>query len=160
MTLFETRNYYKLSQIEASKIAGIPVRTFRRYESDENYGSEIKREAFIFKIVDKCEITEEKGILSVELIKKELTDLFDNEYKGKINFCYLFGSYAKGMAKENSDVDLYISSSLTGLKFVGLIETIRQRLNKKIDLIRESELENNLDLINEILSNGIKIYGK
>ena len=63
------------------------------------------------------------------------------------------------MAKGNSDVDLYISSSLTGLRFVGLIEKIRQTLCKKVDLIRSSELENNIELVNEILKVGIKIYG-
>lgn len=61
--------------------------------------------------------------------------------------------------KGNSDADLYISSSLTGLRFVGLIEKIRQILCKKVDLIRSSELENNIELVNEILKDGIKIYG-
>ena len=71
----------------------------------------------------------------------------------------MFGSYAKGTAKETSDIDLYVSSSLTGLKFVGLIERLRQGLHKKIDLIRSSELVNNIDLMNEIMKDGIKIYG-
>ncbi len=84
--------------------------------------------------------------------------MFNSEYKGIINFCYLFGSYAKGTAKENSDVDLYVSSNLNGFKLVGLMEKIRQTLHKKIDLIRDSELENNFDLTYEILKTGIKIY--
>ena len=61
--------------------------------------------------------------------------------------------------KETNDIDLYVASSLTGLKFVGLIERLRQTLHKKVDLIRSSELENNIDLINEIMKEGIKIYG-
>ena len=60
---------------------------------------------------------------------------------------------------KKSDVDLYVSSSLTGLRFVGLIERLRQTLHKKVDLIRSSELNNNIDLVNEILKGGIKIYG-
>jgi len=159
MTLLELRNEYCLSQIEAAKIANVPVRTFRRYETNEHYGSSIKRNAFILAIQNYCEITEEKGLLTIEQIKNKLQDLFDSEYNGQIDFCYLFGSYAKGIAKENSDVDLYVSSNLTGLHFVGLTEKIRQKLHKKVDVLRSSELMNNIDLTNEILKVGIKIYG-
>ena len=109
--------------------------------------------------MNEYEITEDKGILSIETIKNELTSLFDNEYKGKIEFCYLFGSYAKGYAKGNSDVDLCVSTSLTGLRFAGLSEAIRTVLHKRIDLIRFSNLENNLELVSEIMKDGIKIYG-
>lgn len=160
MTLLDTRSKFGLSQIEASNILGVPVRTYRRYETDESYGSPIKRNAFIKALNDNCEITEEKGILTIEQIKNKITILFNDEYKNQIEFCYVFGSYAKGCPKENSDVDLYISSSLQGLRFVGLIEKLRQTLHKKVDLIRSSELENNIELVNEILKDGIKIYGK
>ena len=159
MKLKELRNEYNLSQLEAANILGIPERTYRRYETDDNYGSLIKRKMFINMLNEHCEITEEKGLLSVQLIKEKVSALFDNEYDGQIDFCYLFGSYAKGLANEKSDVDLYVSSSLTGLRFVGLIERLRQTLHKKVDLIRSSELNNNIDLVNEILKDGIKIYG-
>lgn len=159
MKLKELRNEYNLSQLEAAKIVGVPERTYRRYENDDNYGSLIKRKMFINMLNEHCEINEEKGLLSVQLIKEKVSALFDNEYDGQIDFCYLFGSYAKGLANEKSDVDLYVSSSLTGLRFVGLIERLRQTLHKKVDLIRSSELNNNIDLVNEILKGGIKIYG-
>lgn len=159
MKLKELRNEYNLSQLEAAKIVGVPERTYRRYENDDNYGSLIKRKMFINMLNEHCEINEEKGLLSVQLIKEKVSALFDKEYDGQIDFCYLFGSYAKGLANEKSDVDLYVSSSLTGLRFVGLIERLRQTLHKKVDLIRSSELNNNIDLVNEILKGGIKIYG-
>ena len=159
MTLKELRTEYKLSQIEAANILDIPERTYRRYETDDNYGSSIKRRMFIEILNEHCEITEEKGLLSVDVIKEKVASLFDNEYEGQIDFCYLFGSYAKGLANEKSDVDLYISSSLTGLRFVGLIEKLRQTLHKRVDLIRSSELNNNVELVNEIMKGGIKIYG-
>ena len=159
MSLKEVRENYGLSQVEAASIVGVPVRTFRRYELNEQYGSSFKRTLFINLLKDKFEITEEKGLLTIEKIKQIVTELFDTQYKGSIDFCYLFGSYAKGLAKESSDVDLYISSSLTGMRFVGLIERLRQALHKKVDLIRSSELENNIELVNEILKDGVKIYG-
>ena len=159
MTLKETRLHYQLSQADAANIIGVPVRSLRRYETDENYGSLHKRQMFIELLNKHCEITEEKGLLTIESIKQIITKLFDDEYKGEIEFCYLFGSYAKGTAKETSDVDLYVSSSLTGLRFVGLIERARQALHKIVDVIRSSELNNNIDLVNEIMKYGIKIYG-
>ena len=159
MTLKEVRIKNNLSQLDASAIVGVPVRTLRRYENDDNYGDAFKRKYFIDTITDYCLINEEKGLLTVEKIKEIINELFDNEYKGQIDFCYLFGSYSRGTAKETSDIDLYVASSLTGLKFVGLIERLRQTLHKKVDLIRSSELENNIDLINEIMKEGIKIYG-
>lgn len=159
MTLKEIRNQNDLSQLEASNIVGVPIRTYRRYETDDKYGDDLKRRVFIDSLTKHCMITEEKGILSIDKIINIVAELFDDEYKGQIDFCYLFGSYANGTAKETSDVDLYISSSLTGLKFVGLIERLRQKLHKKVDLLRNSEVINNIDLLNEIMKKGIKIYG-
>ena len=158
MNLLETRLGYGLSQKVAAKILDIPVRSLRRYENDENYGNKIKRQALIDGLHSKCEVTETRGVLTIAKIKSELTELFDKEYKDQIEFCVLFGSYAKGCPKEDSDVDLYISCSLVGLRFVGLIEKIRQTLKKKVDLIRSTELNENVELVNEILKDGIRIY--
>ena len=107
---------------------------------------------------EKYEVTEEKGLLSIEEIKNKVTDIF-SKYKDEISFCYLFGSYAKGYAKDDSDVDLCISTSLTGLTFIGLIEELRVSLNKKVDLLRISDMKNNFELVHEIMKDGIKIYG-
>lgn len=159
MCLLDIRKQFGLSQNEASQMLNVPLRTYVRYEADDNYGDALKRQMMIASIINKCEITETKGLLSIEQIKESLTKLFQEEYKDTVEFCYLFGSYAKGYAKEDSDVDLCVSTSLTGLKFVGLSEDIRNVLHKKIDLIRFSNLENNLSLINEIMKDGVKIYG-
>jgi hypothetical protein len=159
MNLKESRVAYGLSQIDAAKIAGVPVRTFRRYEMDEGYGSPLKRRMFIQLLEEQCEITEEKGVLTIAKIQSELTRLFENKYQGEIDFCYLFGSYAKGKAVDRSDVDLYIVSSLKGLRFLGLAEDIRQALHKKVDVLRPSQLQANVELMNEIMKTGIKIYG-
>ena len=159
MTLLETRKQYNVSQVEVATLLDIPVRTYIRYEKDDTYGSDLKRRTMIQLINDKYELTEDKGLLNVETIKKELTILFEGQYKGMVEFCYLFGSYAKGYATEQSDVDLCVATSLKGLDFVGLSEDIRRLLHKKVDLIRFDTLGNNLELINEIMKDGIKIYG-
>ena len=159
MELKEKRIGYNISQQKAADIVGIPLRTYVRYEDDDNYGNSLKRKAIINAIDEYCEITEDKGILSLEQIKTIVGDLFDSEYKGEIEFCYLFGSYAKGYAKDKSDVDLCVSTTLSGLNFVGLIERLRNVLHKRIDLIRLNNLKENVELISEIMKGGIKIYG-
>lgn len=158
MDLKEYRQQIGITMIEASKICGVPLRTYIRYESDESYGSILKRKQILLSLKDKYEINEEKGIISIEYIKNRISEIL-KKYEDNVSFCYLFGSYAKGYASETSDVDLCISTSLTGLKFIGLIEEIREALHKKVDLIRLSDLNNNIDLVNEIMKDGIKIYG-
>ncbi|MBO7615189.1 MAG: nucleotidyltransferase domain-containing protein [Bacilli bacterium] len=158
-TLLEIRKKYKVSQAEIANLLGIPVRTYIRYEQNDNYGSSLKRQTMIKLINDEYEITEEKGLLTIDLIKQKLCELFDTQYKDAIKFCYLFGSYAKGYATEQSDIDLCVETSLKGLDFIGLIEDVRNLLRKKIDLIRFDTLEKNFDLVNEIMKDGIKIYG-
>ena len=154
MSLKETRDAYGLSQIDAATLVGVPVRTYRRYESDENYGSPFKRQAFISLIKDKCEITEDKGLLSIEKIKQTLLPILKEH---NIEFCYLFGSYAKGTATEKSDVDLLIDTDLTGFHYYGLVEEIRTALHKKIDLLRLKDLQNDNPIVIEILKNGIRL---
>ena len=159
MTLLELRKQYGLSQAQASQAVGVPLRTYIRYETNENYGNALKRDAMAEKLSKRFEITETHGKLTVEEIKRTASRIFAEEYEGKIEFCYLFGSYAKGYATGKSDVDLCVSTSLTGFQFFGLVEKLRNELHKKVDLIRWGNLEKNFDLVNEIIKDGIKIYG-
>ena len=70
-----------------------------------------------------------------------------------------FGSYAKGTATESSDVDLLIATAASGMKFYDLVETTRERLQKRVDVLNREQLNANPQLVNEILKDGIKIYG-
>ena len=100
-------------------------------------------------------VDEEHGILTTEQIRmwcKEILDAYQVEY------CYLFGSYAKGKATEQSDVDLLISTKETGLRFYEIAERLRESLHKKVDLLDVKQLVNNETLIDEMLKEGIKIY--
>lgn len=158
MNLKDYRIKLGITAKEASLVSNVPLRTYTRYENDDKYGNELKRKQILLSLKEKYEITEEKGLLNVDKIKDLVSKVFSN-YKEKVSFCYLFGSYAKGYAKETSDVDLCVSTSLTGLSFVGLIEELRVALNKKVDLLRITDLNGNEELIQEIMKDGIKIYG-
>lgn len=75
-------------------------------------------------------------IFSIEEIKNRLAPLF-KDYGAKS--ASLFGSYARGEATENSDIDLYVnrgdSKRLRGLGVVGLREDIISVLGKPVDMI-------------------------
>ena len=108
------------------------------------------------KIQDLNKIDEEHGILTIEMMKKTSSAVC-SEYL--VDYCYLFGSYATGTANEKSDVDLLISTSMQGLSFYELVEKLREELHKKVDVLDLKQLLNNEGLINNVLKDGIKIYG-
>ena len=55
-------------------------------------------------------------------------------------------------------MDLLISTDVTGIKFHGLAERLRVSLKKNVDLINVEQLSDNLELLNEVLKEGIRIY--
>lgn len=158
MNLKNYRIHLGITIKEASLTSNVPLRTYIRYENDDNYGNALKRNQILLSLKEKYEITTDKGLLSIKQIKEIASKVFSN-YKDEISFCYLFGSYAKGYANETSDVDLCISTSLSGLAFVGLIKELRENLKKKVDLLRLTDLMSNEKLLNEIMKDGTKIYG-
>ena len=157
MTLKELRLSFGLTQTEAAAAVNVPLRTYARYES-KPAETNLKYQRIIELLSDKYEITETKGIYSLVSLKEIVLDVI-SQYKEDVSFCYLFGSYAKGYAKDDSDVDLCINTTLTGFRFVGLVEKLREAMHKRVDVIRFNDLTNNLGLINEIMKDGIKLYG-
>lgn len=70
----------------------------------------------------------------VQKIAKSLSAVFSS-YPA-VKRAVLFGSYAKGKAGQNSDVDVLVDSGLTGLRFVGMIEDIRQAVgDREVDVL-------------------------
>ncbi len=156
MTLKELRKTKKLTQAACAKYLGIPLRTYQNYETDTSKVGSIKYNFMLQKLEQYGFMDETHGILTIEQIKNICTSVFE-EYS--VEYCYLFGSYAKGKATEVSDVDLLISTPVSGMRFYDLVESIREALQKKVDILNREQLNNNPELINEILKDGIKIYG-
>ena len=156
MTLKELRKEKGLTQAACAKVVGVPVRTYVRYETDEGRTGTLKYRYMLETLQKYGVVDEEHGLLTVEKIKSVCVPLFE-QYG--VKYAYLFGSYAKGKATERSDVDLLISMPLNGLRFYELVEVLRESLKKKVDLLDETQLENNSVLVKEILRDGIKIYG-
>lgn len=154
MTIKEKREKLNITQAKLADLIGVSSRTIRRYENGE---IDKFKEKYILDFLDEySKIDETHGILKREDIVNGIGEVAS---KYKIDFVYLFGSYANDNANPLSDVDLLIKTSEKGLSYFGLIEEIRTTLNKKIDAISLDDLTNNKELLNDILKEGVKIYG-
>lgn len=88
--------------------------------------------------------------------------------KYKLPAVYLFGSYARGTATENSDVDLLVDTTGTELKSLmslgALYCELESILKKNIDLITVSSLQQRAQMPSEqdfretILNERVKLY--
>lgn len=96
-------------------------------------------------------------MLSIESIKESLIPVFG---RYNVRKAILFGSYAKGTANDQSDIDIYVDSGLKGLKFFGLLEDVSCALDRRVDLIDSSQVESESRVLSEINSTGVVIYGE
>ena len=154
--LKQLRTEKKLTQAEAADRIGVSLRSYISYENDVSKSESVKDRFLLSELKKINLIDEEHGIVSLDDIKNLCGGVF-KDYA--VDYCYLFGSYAKGSANESSDIDLLISSNVTGLDFFGLVERLREVLHKRIDLLDFKQFMKNEELANEILKYGIKIYG-
>ena len=78
-------------------------------------------------------------LYTVEEIKGKLTPIF--EEKGVIR-AILFGSYAKGEATEESDVDIvaHVDEDMDILDFAGISGDVEEALNKRIDFLYGADI--------------------
>lgn len=90
-------------------------------------------------------------IYSIEQIQKLITPIAK---KYGLKSVFLFGSYARGTATENSDVDLIIDTSGTEIKsLLGLAAVyceLEEALKKSIDLVTLSSLEQRSQMPSEL----------
>ena len=156
MSLKDIRLRSNLTQEEAAQLLGVTRRTYVNYEAGKIDKSSLKYKYVVETLQKATLIDENHGILTIDQIRKICGEIF-KDYS--VEYCYLFGSYAKGKATEKSDVDLLVAMPVDGMKFFELIEVLREQLKKKIDLLDIAQLENNPALVQEILRDGIKIYG-
>ena len=156
MILKEIRKNKGLTQSEAAGILAVSLRSYKDYENNTAKINTLKYNYMCDTLYKYSVIDEEHGLLTLKEIKEKVKHVLD---KYEVNFCYLFGSYAKNNATGKSDIDLLIDTNITGLDFYGLVEELRVTLFKKIDLLKLNQLINNTELLKEILKVGIKIYG-
>lgn len=156
-SLKELRKNIGLTQAQVSDMVGISLRTYKNYENDEKKVGTIKYEYIVNALKDYSRIDETHGILNTEIITSKCGEIM-REYD--IDYAYLFGSYAKGSANETSDIDILISGGISGLRVYGLTEKLRNLTGKKIDMLDIQQINDNMELLDEILRFGVKIYDK
>ena len=154
--LKEQRLKSGMTQREAAGRIGVSLRSYISYENEIEKAGTPKYRFLLAEMREICRMDEHHEILTVDEIREACADLM-KEYA--VRYCYLFGSYAKGKASATSDVDLLISSGVSGLRFFELAEKLREKLHKKIDLLDIKQLSGNEELLDEVLKDGIRIYG-
>ena len=146
-----------MTQKQAAAYLGISRRTYLKYENSVDLQNSFKGKYMIESLNKANLLDEEHGILSIDKIKDICNRILPNY---DVEYCYLFGSYAKGKENEKSDVDLLIMMPLDGLKFYELVEVLRENLKKKVDLLDARHIHEDPKLLGNILAEGIKIYNK
>ncbi len=81
-------------------------------------------------------------MLTIQQIKDTVTDYFKDK---PVKSVYLFGSYARGEAKEESDIDLGVVIERKGLslwQYAGMVLGLEELLKTKVDLVQVDLMHN------------------
>ena len=91
----------------------------------------------------------------------EIKTVVESIVKGtKVRKLVLFGSYAKGTASEDSDIDLFMASNgeITGLAFYDLKSKIEDAFNMEIDMFPDLDIIPGSPMARQINETGVVIY--
>ena len=158
--LQQLRRNLGLSQEQLSRYLGIPKRTIENYESGKRTPPEWVYDLILDKLAlyeaESKEIYDEHhGIYSLSQIRLKLYPLLKSVGAKK---AILFGSYAKGKARKDSDIDLVVDVPLQGLAFLDLANRMESVLHKKVDLYRRDQLIAGGKVKTEVEQTGIRLY--
>ena len=154
--LREKRKALGITQIQAANACGVSRRTFQTYE-ETNVKNSTSEE--LYKKLEEMGIMDGSNyICSIPGIKHACRKLFKEKYP-EIECAYLFGSYARGEATGKSDIDILVVCPPMGIKFYGIAGELEQILHKEIDIHTHRQLVNDARFAEQVLIDGIKIYG-
>ncbi len=66
-----------------------------------------------------------------ELIKKEL--------ENKVKYCFIYGSFAKGIEKAKSDIDLFLVSEMKEDELIKIIQKLENKIKREINYVLWNE---------------------
>ena len=154
-TLRLKRKQLGLTQEQAAKACGVSRRTYQTYEEKETLNATY--DEIYVKLNQLRE--EKKFVHSISSIKKICRPIFKSA--PEVECAYLFGSYARGEATFESDVDILIVGQLKGLRYTSMLSDLDSVLGKEINLITHRKLiGDDTSLLERVLKDGIKIYCK
>ena len=96
-----------------------------------------------------------EAIYTIEQLRERLNPVF---LKNNVRRATLFGSYSRGAATPDSDVDILVDSGLRGLAFFGLADDVHESLKCDVDLIDVQDVIPNSPVDLEIKKTGVVIY--
>lgn len=95
-------------------------------------------------------------IYTIEQIKDKCRKVFEKQ--NFVKEAYLFGSYARGEATENSDIDfMIVLNRAVGMEFFGLYYFLQEEFGKNVDIISEKEAYEIMP--KSIERDKVKVYG-
>lgn len=145
-----------ITQIQAANACGVSRRTYQTYEESNVPNSTYDE---LLQKLDEMGILDGSNYISnPKYIKKVCGQLFQEKYP-EIKCAYLFGSYARGEATGKSDIDILMVCPPMGMRFYAITAELEERLHKQVDLHTYRQLLENERLLEEILKEGVKIYG-
>ena len=154
--LRQKRKELGITQIQAANACGVSRRTYQTYEETNNFNETFNE---LVRKLDEMGILDGSNYISnVKYIKYVCNQLFKEKYP-EVKCAYLFGSYARGQATGKSDIDILVVCPPLGMRFYAIAAELEEQLHKQIDLHTHRQLLENDKLLEEILKEGIKIYG-
>jgi len=96
-------------------------------------------------------------VYQINEIKEKLHPIFAGS---PVYRAVLFGSYAKGVADDRSNLDIVLDSrgELHGIRFYGILEDVVSALDKKVDMFEISEIRPGSPIMDEITKDGVILY--
>lgn len=98
-------------------------------------------------------------IYSISDIKEMLKEILNNT---DVEKAILFGSYAKNTPTKVSDIDIVLDSNgkVKGLKFYAIVDMIKEKFDKDVDVIERMEIDSGSNIDKEIEKTGVVVYEK
>jgi len=153
--LREIRKNIGITQEEAAKMVGVSRRTYQTYEEKEVINKAYDEILEALKNIDTGYTSH--FVLNAKIIKKRCEGIFV-KYP-EVECAYLYGSYARGDADEDSDVDILVVCPPMGLKFYKMANELKNVLGKEVDLQTHRQIGDDTFFLEQLLKEGVKIYG-
>lgn len=148
-----------LTQTALANRLNIPVKTIRNWEQQlrepSSYMTELVIDAMLRKQLDQHLVDDTNYIPSFLTIKEKVKSVVSHYNIDKV---YLYGSYAKGNQTHLSDIDLYMVSDIDDLTYFGLLEDLRNSVNKRVDVLINKTIKKDSPIEKEVERTGILLY--